>query len=99
MSLFRKFLKFVLPSIASMWIFSLYSMVDGIFVSRGVGEHALAAVNLSLPYVNLIFAVGLLFAVGTSTLISIALGMDRREEGEVLAALEAAFGPARVCPE
>ena len=80
MSLPRKFFKFVLPSIASMWIFSLYSMVDGMFVSHGVGEHALAAVNLSIPYVNLIFAVGLLFAVGTSTLISISLGMGRREE-------------------
>ena len=31
--------------------------------------------------------------------IGLGRGMDRREEGEVLAALEAAFGPARVCPE
>ncbi|MGI6029283.1 MAG: MATE family efflux transporter [Candidatus Heteroscillospira sp.] len=80
MSLLRKFFKFVIPSIAAMWVFSLYTMVDGMFVSHGVGEHALAAVNLSLPYVNLIFAVGLMFAVGASTLISISLGMGRREE-------------------
>lgn len=79
MSLRRKFFKFVLPSIASMWIFSLYTMVDGMFVSHGVGEHALAAVNLAMPFVNVVFAVGLLFATGTSTLISIALGMGERE--------------------
>lgn len=79
MSLIRKFFKFVLPSIVAMWIFSLYTMVDGIFVSHGVGEHALAAVNLSMPYVNLIFAIGVLFAAGTSTLISIALGMGARD--------------------
>lgn len=79
MSLRRKFFKFVLPSIVSMWIFSFYTMVDGIFVSRGVGEHALAAVNLAIPFVNVMFAVGVLFATGTSTLISIALGMGEQE--------------------
>lgn len=46
MNLVKKFFKFTIPSIVSMWIFSLYSMVDGIFVSWGVGEHALTAVNL-----------------------------------------------------
>lgn len=79
MSLRRQFFKFVAPSIASMWIFSLYSMVDGMFVAKGVGEQALAAVNLSLPYVNVVFALGLIFATGTSTLISVALGMEERE--------------------
>lgn len=52
----------------------LYSMVDGIFVSWGVGEHALTAVNLSLPFVSLIFTLGILLATGTSTILSIALG-------------------------
>ena len=50
MELRKKFLKFVLPSIASMWAFSLYTMVDGVFVARGVGETAMAAVNLSAPF-------------------------------------------------
>lgn len=76
MSLLKRFFKFVIPSIISMWIFSLYSIVDGIFVARGVGEYALAAVNLSMPYVSLIFALGILLATGTSTVISIALGQD-----------------------
>lgn len=80
MSLRRKFFKFVIPSIASMWIFSLYTMVDGIFVSHGVGEQALAAVNLSIPFVSAIFAIGILFATGTSTLISISLGQGDREQ-------------------
>lgn len=63
-----------------MWIFSLYTMVDGIFVSWGVNEHALAAVNLSMPFVNFIFAVGIIFATGTSTVISIALGEKDRKK-------------------
>ena len=79
MQTLRRFLKFVAPSIASMWIFSLYTLVDGIFVARGVGEHALSAVNLSLPFTSFIFSIGILFATGTATVISIALGRgDRR---------------------
>lgn len=76
MSHTKRFARFVIPSVLSMWIFSLYTMVDGFFVARGVGEQALAAVNLSTPYVSFLFSVGLVFAVGASTVISIALGQQ-----------------------
>ena len=74
LNLVRRFFKFTVPSIVSMWIFSLYSLVDGMFVAWGVGEHALTAVNLSLPFVSLVFTLGILLATGTSTVLSIALG-------------------------
>ena len=80
MELRKKFLKFALPSIASMWVFSLYTMVDGIFVARGVGEAAMSAVNLSMPFTSLVFMVGILLATGTSTVISVALGRGELEE-------------------
>lgn len=79
MDLVKRFFKFVVPSIVSMWIFSLYTMVDGVFVSRGVGEVALRAVNLSMPFTSFIFMVGILLATGTSTVISIALGQGDLE--------------------
>lgn len=75
----KKFIKFVIPSILSMWIFALYTMVDGIFVSYGVGEYALAAVNLSMPFTIFIFSVGLLMATGASTLIAIFLGEGKSD--------------------
>ncbi len=82
--LLKKFFRFVLPSVVSMWIFALYTIIDGMFVARGVGEEALAAVNLSTPYVIFIFTIGLLTAAGTSTLISIALGRQQEEEASGL---------------
>lgn len=82
--LLKKFFKFVLPSIVSMWIFALYTMVDGMFVAWGVGESALASVNLSMPYVIMIFTIGLLMATGTSTLISISLGKKEEEQASRL---------------
>ncbi|OWZ83158.1 MATE family efflux transporter [Natranaerobius trueperi] len=70
----KVFLKYAVPSISAMWFFSIYTMIDGIFVGRGIGSKALAAVNLSMPYINTIFAVALLIAVGSSTLITYYLG-------------------------
>ena len=76
----RKFLKYVIPSVLAMWIYSLYTLINGIFVAKGVGEIALAAVNISMPYVNATFAVAILFAIGTSTIASINLGNKEVKE-------------------
>lgn len=70
----KQFFKFVIPSVVSMLVFNLYMMVDGIYVARFVGEHALSAVNISMPYVNFIFAFSILFSVGTSTVVAIFRG-------------------------
>ncbi|MCC0784300.1 MATE family efflux transporter [Clostridioides sp. ES-S-0108-01] len=84
MSLGKRFFKYLAPSVVAMWVFSLYTMVDGIFVSKGVGELALAAVNISMPFINFIFAVSLLFSTGASTIIAIYLGKkDIKSANEV----------------
>ena len=70
----KQFFKFVIPSVVSMLVFNLYTMVDGIYVARFVGEHALSAVNISMPCVNFIFAFSILFSVGTSTVVAIFRG-------------------------
>ena len=70
----QQFVRYAIPSVIAMWVFSIYTMADGIFVARGVGETALAAVNIAMPFINGIFAVSLWLAVGASTLIAMALG-------------------------
>ncbi|MDD2431924.1 MAG: MATE family efflux transporter, partial [Firmicutes bacterium] len=77
--LVNQFFKFLIPSISSMWFFSIYTMVDGMFVGRGVGPTALAAVNLSMPYISTIFAISLLVSVGSSTLITYYLGRNEKQ--------------------
>lgn len=72
----KKFINYLIPSVCAMWIFSLYTIVDGIFVGRYVGPSALAAVNISMPFINLIFAISILFSVGASTVISMCLGKN-----------------------
>lgn len=75
----KTFFRFAGPSVASMIIFSLYTMIDGVFLSHAVGEYALTAVNIALPYINGIFALAILFAMGTSTVVAIAMGHGETE--------------------
>lgn len=77
-----KFLSYVLPSVAAMWVYTIYTMVDGIFVARGVGKDALAAVNISMPLINVAFALGILLAVGASTKASIFKGKGEKERAD-----------------
>lgn len=75
----HKFFQYALPSVAAMWVYTIYTMVDGMFVARGVGTTALAAVNIAMPFINTAFALGILFAVGASTRASIYKGQGDME--------------------
>ncbi|MGB5824723.1 MAG: MATE family efflux transporter [Proteocatella sp.] len=74
------FLNYVIPSIVAMWVFSIYTMVDGIFVANFVGPTALASVNIAMPTINLIFALSLLLSTGASTIIAINFGKGNIKE-------------------
>lgn len=80
----RQFFRYVFPSAAAMLLFSLYTVVDGIFVAKGVGPLALTAVNIALPFVNFMSGFSILISMGTATLCSFALGAGRKEEAESL---------------
>ncbi|MGI6153675.1 MAG: MATE family efflux transporter [Christensenellaceae bacterium] len=82
--LFKQFLHYCIPTVLSLWVFSLYMMVDGLFVARGVGEMALSAVNLCMPFMQLLFAVAILFAVGTSTVCAILSGQQKQQQANRL---------------
>ncbi len=76
-SLKKKYIGYAIPSIVAMWVFSIYTMVDGFFVARYVGNAALSAVNLAMPFVNTLFAFAIIFGIGTSTAVGILLGQER----------------------
>ena len=63
-----------LPSMAMMIIGSLYSIVDGLFVSNYVGLTPFAGLNIAWPAIMVVGALGLMVGTGGSALISILLG-------------------------
>lgn len=77
--LFKKYKNYLIPSVAGMWFFSIYTMVDGIFVSRGVGVEALSAVNISLPFVSLLFALAMLLSIGSLNIITYLRGKEENK--------------------
>lgn len=81
-SLKSDFLRFIIPSLVAQWIYAFYTMIDGLFVARGVSEMALSAVNIAVPFVTFIFSVALTFSVGSSTIIAIHLGEGNKKKAQ-----------------
>ncbi|HWQ41222.1 MAG TPA: MATE family efflux transporter [Desulfosporosinus sp.] len=75
-------LKFSIPAIIGMLVNGLYNIVDRIFVGRGVGSLALSGIAISFPITLAIMAFGMLIGIGATSVISIRLGQQRREEAE-----------------
>lgn len=73
-------LKFALPTTVMMMILSVYTMVDGIFVSNFIGENAFSAVNIIFPYSTVVLAIGIMFATGGNAIIAKQLGENKPKE-------------------
>ena len=78
-SLLNNYLKYLIPTITTMTLFSTYTMVDGIFVGRGVGSEGLAAVNIAMPFVTLAFAFAILISIGSLNLIAHEKGRGNKK--------------------
>ena len=71
---YNKLLRFVFPSIVMMIFTSIYSVVDGLFVSNYVGKTALASINLILPFLMGLSALGFMIGTGGSAIVAKTLG-------------------------
>ena len=76
----KEFFKYAIPSALAMFISSLYTVIDGIFVGQGVGDSALAAVNIVLPFTVMLFGLASMFAIGGGALVSKNIGADNVEK-------------------
>ena len=73
------------PTIASMLISSLYNMADTFFVGR-IGTFATAGVGLIFPLMTVMQAFGIFFGQGSGNYVSRALGANKTEDAEKMAA-------------
>lgn len=67
-------MRFALPNIIMMVFLSMYTIVDGMFISRYVGTLALSAVNMTYPLNCVEMALGIMLASGGSAVIARQLG-------------------------
>lgn len=71
--------KYLIPTLIGVVSNSLYCLVDVYFISKGSGNLGLAALNICMPIFTIFSAIGLLFGVGSATIMSIAEGNKDNE--------------------
>jgi len=75
---YKRLLRFVLSPILMMIFTSIYSVVDGLFVSNFAGEKPFAALNFIYPVIMVLGAVGFMFGAGGTAIVSKTLGEGHR---------------------
>ena len=73
-TLFRKLL---IPTVLGMIFSAVFVITDGIFVGKGIGSDALAAVNITAPLFMITTGIGLMFGMGASVVASIHLSQGK----------------------
>lgn len=78
------FFSYLIPSVLGMLLMSINIVIDGIFVSRGVGPHGLAGVNIAVPAFSIFLSISLWIGIGGATLYSIALGKNKLDHARAI---------------
>lgn len=68
---FGKLLRYIIPAYLTSLFNTVYTIIDGIFVSAYVGTDALAAINIVYPIVNVLTGIALIFATGGSAVCAL----------------------------
>ena len=79
---YSKLLRFTVSSIFMMIFTSIYSVVDGFFVSNFVGKTPFAAVNFIMPVLMMLGAIGFMFGAGGSALVAKTMGEGKNERAQ-----------------
>lgn len=77
---FTGLIKFTLPSIITLMFSSVYTIIDGFFISNYVGTDALSAVNIAFPLHSIILSIGIMFGAGGSAIIARNLGEKNNDK-------------------
>ena len=76
---YKRLLRFVLAPIFMMIFTSIYSVVDGFFVSNFAGHDSFVAINLIWPVLMVLGCVGFMFGAGGTAIVSKTLGEGNKK--------------------
>jgi len=71
--------KFSAPATIGMVVGAFYNIIDTIFVGKGVGSLAIAALSIVLPIQLIMMGIGTMLGIGSASIISRALGRNRKD--------------------
>lgn len=70
----KLYYKYLIPSLGSAMVMSIYTLTDAIVIGKGVGADALAALSITTPLLCVLMSTGILFGVGGSVQMSVHRG-------------------------
>lgn len=76
---FGSLLLFALPTTIMMIIMSLYTIVDGFFISRFVSTNALSSLNIVYPLVNVAMGIGIMLSTGSNAIVARKMGQGSQD--------------------
>lgn len=76
----KLYLRFLIPSLGSAMVMSIYTLTDAIVIGKGVGPDALAALSITTPLLCILMSMGILFGVGGSVQMSVYRGTGNYEK-------------------
>lgn len=70
----KLYFRFLIPSLGSAMVMSIYTLTDAIVIGKGVGPDALAALSITTPLLCILMSTGILFGVGGSVQMNVHRG-------------------------
>ena len=84
---YKKLLRFTFPSVIMMILTSIYGVVDGVFVSNFVGSEAFASINIIMPFLMILGAIGFMTGSGGSALVALTFGIGNEKKAKEIFSL------------
>ena len=76
----KTFYACVIPSVLAFALSGVYTIVDGFFVGRSVGDIGLSTINIAYPVVSLLQALGTGIGMGGAVMYTLSLSSGRQDE-------------------
>ena len=76
----KLYFRYLFPSMGSAVVASVYLMTDAVVIGKGIGDNALAALNMTTPIISFMLSIGILFGIGGSVLFSVHKGTGNDEK-------------------
>ena len=75
----KLYFRFLIPSLGSAMVMSIYTLTDAVVIGKGVGADALAALSITTPLLCILMSMGILFGVGGSVQMNVSRGTGNHD--------------------
>lgn len=79
---YKTFYSYVIPSVLAFALSGIYTIVDGFFVGRSVGDIGLSTINIAYPVVSLLQALGTGIGMGGAVMYTLNHSSGKQDEAK-----------------